>query len=294
MYKSQERGERTMLIPIIQTSDYCRSLLQKDSIGNIHSVYRKTINLQLAGHLFALQDCQSVLSPVSLITSLSAEEINHLGVRTDMDVKISSGAITIPQISDLSFSFSDSVTQDLRLAPTSKEPGVLIPLIQSSLDLSEGNGFSEIFRSSAGSDCLSDPVLKHAKHQINLCNSCLLEGRNEAAAEALRKMVGLGIGLTPSGDDFLCGVLAGLRLYGRESSPFSANLQKELQSHLMDTNDISRTFLVCALQGQFSLPVIRLTAKKQPLDILEEFSQIGHTSGLDTLCGLLYAISTCI
>lgn len=283
-----------MLIPIIQTSDYCRSLLQKDSIGNIHSVYRKTINLQLAGHLFALQDCQSVLSPVSLITSLSAEEINHLGVRTDMNVIISRGTITIPQISDLTFSFSDAAIQDLRLAPASGEPATLISLIQSALDLSEGNGFSGIFRSSAGSESLFDPVLEYAKRQINLCSSCLLEGRIEAAAEALRKMVGLGIGLTPSGDDFLCGVLAGIRLYGRESSSFYASLEKELESHLTDTNDISRTFLVCAMQGQFSLPVIQLTAKKVPLDILEEFSQIGHSSGLDTLCGLLYALSSCI
>ena len=111
------------------------------------------------------------------------------------------------------------------------------------------------------------------------------------AAHSLSSLIGLGIGLTPSGDDFLCGVLAGLILRNCTSHPFSLALQQQLTTRLPDTNDISQAFLNCALQGQYSEAVCSLGHAAEEAQLSAAFSAIGHSSGMDTLCGILYALT---
>lgn len=110
------------------------------------------------------------------------------------------------------------------------------------------------------------------------------------AAHNLSSLIGLGIGLTPSGDDFLCGVLAGFILRGMDCHPFAAAVREQLQQKLENTNDISRIFLHCALQGQFSEAVCSLTKATSPAKLSAAFHAIGHSSGMDTLCGILYVL----
>ncbi|MCD7993626.1 MAG: DUF2877 domain-containing protein, partial [Clostridia bacterium] len=100
-----------------------------------------------------------------------------------------------------------------------------------------------------------------------------------------------GIGLTPSGDDFLCGVLAGLILRGKENHPFALSLRREITSRRFDTNDISRAFLDCSVQCHFSPAVNSLADLPSSEGILKVFSAIGHSSGIDTLCGVAYGLS---
>ena len=110
------------------------------------------------------------------------------------------------------------------------------------------------------------------------------------AASSLVRLVGLGLGLTPGGDDFLCGVLAGLILCGRRQHPFALLLADEIAAHLNDTNKISAAFLACSLENQFSQAVNELRLCHSAAKILRIFCEIGHSSGTDTLCGIYYAI----
>ena len=59
----------------------------------------------------------------------------------------------------------------------------------------------------------------------------------------------------------------------------------------VDTNDISRAFLDCSVQHHFSLAVNSLTDLPSADRILNVFSAIGHSSGIDTLCGVAYGLS---
>ena len=100
--------------------------------------------------------------------------------------------------------------------------------------------------------------------------------------------MGLGIGLTPSGDDFLCGVLAGLILLGKQDTEDFHHLSTEISQNLTRTNAISTAFLRCAMEGQFSEAIVTLgsVAFSQSQQM---FHAIGHSSGADTLCGLYFA-----
>lgn len=113
-------------------------------------------------------------------------------------------------------------------------------------------------------------------------------------ADCLCHLIGLGIGLTPSGDDFLCGFLAGLRL-SDGSSVFLPFLEQHILHTLDRTNEISATFLRCAVLGQFSAPVHLLTDPDVTArQIYLAFSSIGHSSGIDTLCGIYIAFTASI
>ena len=76
-----------------------------------------------------------------------------------------------------------------------------------------------------------------------------------AAASSLNALIGLGAGLTPSGDDLLVGYLAGLWCTvrdRRERLQFVSDLGKEIIRLSQQTNDISRTYLYHASRGQVS------------------------------------------
>ena len=70
-----------------------------------------------------------------------------------------------------------------------------------------------------------------------------------AVCEHTAKLCGLGLGLTPSGDDWLAGWLVGMRL--RPSArDWQATGQAILAVAQQHTNLISLAFLQCAARGQ--------------------------------------------
>lgn len=96
----------------------------------------------------------------------------------------------------------------------------------------------------------------------------------------LEDLLGLGKGLTPSGDDFLIGFLAANRLARRNVS---------LNLDFNRTNYISGEFLRYALNGIFSEDLNEFLTKD--ISKIKNIISYGHTSGSDTLLGIYYAIN---
>lgn len=63
---------------ITRTSQYAFDFLNRHRRGVVHSVYKKTINLEMDGQLLAIQVSGSPLSPLSLITDQTAESLDTL------------------------------------------------------------------------------------------------------------------------------------------------------------------------------------------------------------------------
>lgn len=112
------------------------------------------------------------------------------------------------------------------------------------------------------------------------------DGGLEAAA---RRCVGLGFGLTPSGDDMLSGILSVLRCYGREDFEHAS---RAVLAAAPGTNDISRSYLVWACRGYATDAVMRtlqgLTKGGADLAV-RRLLKLGHTSGADILEGIIRA-----
>jgi hypothetical protein len=119
---------------------------------------------------------------------------------------------------------------------------------------------------------------------------------------ALSQLIGLGTGLTPSGDDFLVGYLAGLWCTVRNfvaRRRFVSKLGQLVFALSEKTNDISRTYLYYAASGQVSSrldslarEISRAQSTRLLLHVAESAMQSGHTSGTDAVTGLLFGLAT--
>lgn len=277
-----------MDIRITAAPVYVRQLLERHKRGAVHSVYRKTVNLLLGGQLIALQAADSPLSPISLITALTAQEMAALPIQTKDCAAISSGVIQIGENCYFSTENADSANLKLSSCLSGEELSVLEQRIFSVLGSRNAGSFELLF--SQPQKAGEIPFLAVAqRHLQDAAQSLLLSDWKEAAA-ALCRLIGLGPGLTPGGDDFLCGVLAGLILCKKDHHPFSLILHEAIAGNLADTLQISAAFLQCALEGQFSMAVCSLAAMPFPEEILAGFLKIGHSSGTDTLCGIAYLL----
>jgi hypothetical protein len=114
-------------------------------------------------------------------------------------------------------------------------------------------------------------------------------------------LIGLGPGLTPSGDDFLVGFLTGLRCMidkKEERLAFLSDLGKTVVCLSCQTNDISRIYLYHAVRGQVSSRLVALAKaiargedSSHLLQTAEDAMQVGHSSGMETVTGLLVGLS---
>lgn len=116
-----------------------------------------------------------------------------------------------------------------------------------------------------------------------------LAGRTEALT-AIDALIGLGPGLTPSGDDCLCGVMIALRYFGHAAAAGRLAAQV-LPSAATGTGLISTAYLRCAAAGQgsgvlFDALEALLAADGALLErSLDAIDNVGHTSGWDCLAG---------
>ena len=114
--------------------------------------------------------------------------------------------------------------------------------------------------------------------------------------------IGRGLGLTPSGDDCLTGVCAILSMVEGSKASFFKKLQSYLLELRTQKNDRCRLRILtlCNRREISSVPCLNMCAVlDQPrgnefLTALEEMKKIGHTSGVDTLLGMLIAIKAVI
>ena len=100
-------------------------------------------------------------------------------------------------------------------------------------------------------------------------------------------MLGLGYGLTPSGDDFIEGMVLVNEVLGSSSREIRPQIE-------MYENVFSKTMLLDALDGHYAMPVKRFgDALRGRWDVRSAalaLSSYGSTSGTDVLAGVWYAL----
>jgi len=106
--------------------------------------------------------------------------------------------------------------------------------------------------------------------------------------------VGLGEGLTPSGDDCLVGLLALLHVTGHLPWLCSPAVRAQFCQYVrLGTSQLSGEFVRCALDGHFAEPVVRLMRALCALDNGAWLTQaaalaaVGHSSGVDAMVGIV-------
>jgi uncharacterized protein DUF2877 len=141
-------------------------------------------------------------------------------------------------------------------------------------------------------DTPGDPLLQAALPPIRAIRSWMgaaLAG-SPAPPPPVESLVGLGPGLTPSGDDFLCGAMTALHYLGH--APIAQRLAlPTLPVAARDTNLISAAYLRCASAGHASIVLFDALESVVAGDDthlarrLDAVHAVGHTSGWDSLAG---------
>ena len=141
--------------------------------------------------------------------------------------------------------------------------------------------------------CVHNALTVHAQPALEALERWLA---GHALANEAAQLIGLGPGLTPSGDDYLGGVLVGLRWLGRGAQ--AESLWRWLEPRLERTGAISAAHLAAAAGGEaheaLHEVLDNLSAWQAP-DLhpsLSRLDAVGHTSGWDALAGIVAVART--
>lgn len=148
------------------------------------------------------------------------------------------------------------------------------------------------------SSCPATPLVRVAAPRIAALEGWIADriaGRATAREGAPVDLLGLGPGLTPSGDDLLCGVLIALDAACAHAARASLSSAILMSAHAA-TTPLSAQFLAAAVEGlgsealhQFIAHLISADLDRLPGSIAT-LGRIGHTSGWDALAGAVLAV----
>jgi len=138
------------------------------------------------------------------------------------------------------------------------------------------------------------PWTAHARPAVLALADWLRESGRRAAPAGpppVEALVGLGPGLTPSGDDFIGGALVALRTLGRVATADRLGRPALARARAGATGDISRAHLECAARGEAAAALhgaltALCRAEGEALGrALAGLDGLGHSSGWDMLAG---------
>lgn len=212
--------------------------------------------------------------------------------------------------SEFNVDFGDASTWTVPVVPAEtvleigKIPLRVETLFRYRFDLSQASGFGRLIPKilslafgRPGEEAETDPVLAFAWPVIHeIASACLLRDMPGLLQKA-GALVGLGEGLTPSGDDFLGGLLFSVNTIQR-LFPGLIYLDSSAQALFIEsarkrTHPISFTLLKDLAEGQAVEPLHELVGSllsDPPAESIRTAScltQIGHSTGWDLLAGAL-------
>jgi len=267
-------------------------------VGWVHSCYDSIINIRTPfGRLLTLQGEGRLNAPLALSLPGKIDQLLPFLPFGALMVQYVPGVDAPPAA--LKLVFSGAIEWDGRVRPVTSLTAFDLHRNADELDAwmmqqASGRGLAPLLpalRGTAGHDLspLGRKVLDALKP--------LLTGRQPSTLpllEAAAHLLGLGEGLTPSGDDLLVGLLVVLHMTGRLKavlpSPMHYRFLKEVTA---GTSDLSGEFIRCALEGEFCEPVVLLVrslfAREQhawPLHAVS-LAAMGHSSGIDAMVGIV-------
>lgn len=135
------------------------------------------------------------------------------------------------------------------------------------------------------------PFVERLQHSLR-------EGKLTDIARCMQAILGMGTGLTPSGDDVVAGSLLALTRWGHALAPgmeTKALVQEVVQAAYRKTTTLSANLIECAGQGQANERLVLaldgiLSGETDASTCAGYLAGWGNTSGLDVLAGMALAL----
>lgn len=250
--------------------------------ARIHSVFRSAINLATAGELVTIAPDEAGGLPNGILVA-GAADFQAQGIRAGMRVEIDSASVCIPDVG-LVIRLAHARAWSARMPAAD---GRRWPTRSAAVH-------ALAHRDAQGTDADAATVgllaMPAARERLDEVSRAVVRADRRAAAAAARLLVGLGPGLTPSGDDALAGMEAALHALGHPAAGFLAAALDDVTDR---TTAVSATLLRHAARGEFAERLHRLLAALLGEDdaalpgAIERAVAWGATSGMDGLVGVV-------
>lgn len=280
-----------------------RTKLKSKCIGSVHSVFNKVINFQTTnGQIYSILQYEIDNGPYSLRINSIDESFSDLNIKVNDAVKFESNYLCINafnvKMNDLNvwepneFKFNEKHLPAFR-----KNIEVFNETVHS--NGSPGGTYYYYFKNNFSSMPLYDASVVEKKlcYRISAFLWCI-QNEPEKVGFYIKKIIGFGYGLTPSGDDYLAGFITSLtKASSYKASSCVALIADVLKNKQISTTDISNMMIQASLEGKISermndfMECLLLHRCKERLkeSILTALS-VGSMSGTDFIIGIVDGI----
>jgi hypothetical protein len=252
----------------------------------VHGVFRSALNISTPGGLLTLA-CGAVGGLPNGIVVDGAPDFRSIGAREGMAAHIDARALRVDS-AGLAIDLGPAALWSPRLAvPVEPSPTLAARWRRRSnrVRLIAATG-GRIGGETLGTASRAAPILARV-------DEALRDGDPAGASNAARPLIGLGPGLTPSGDDALVGIEAGLWAIRSPMAGFTRDALDDLDGR---TTMVAATLLRHAAAGEFAERLHDLVGALLGADepaipaALERAIAWGATSGTDCLVGVLLGL----
>ncbi|WP_423188493.1 DUF2877 domain-containing protein [Alkalibacterium sp. f15] len=271
---------------------------EREFVGTVVNIFDKVINVEtsLPSSLITIANTQVISAPFMLKIS-DENDFNHLKQSVDIGDTFYFDEKGQISVNNDRLIFCSSTRWQCLLPLTEVNGSKLVDMLKevNSFLRNEGKsgGILNAYLSRATND---NEDLKFNSIYDNYFRQLLQQLSEQFDGDNLKKLIGLGVGLTPSGDDFIVGVLATLYSYDT-SRQFINGIKSQIskESILGKTTRVSTHMLTFALDGYFNEALLNLFSEKKQIDrSLKQLKSIGSTSGTDMLSGVSFALEQLI
>lgn len=279
-------------------------ILKEGAVGEVHSVFERAFNVLIGGELVGIARGDVSKGPFNITIDLSSDIDARSFVRKGMRVSVAGDSLVIGEELTILLKGAEvweprrgvtkaldveSVRRNLTLARElagGREEGLgqLVPHVES---IVSGAPFD---------DPQLNQVSRVALPHITVLASAVKSGDLRLVRQSAKNLVGLGPGLSPSTDDMLAGLMAGLRWTVNSFRGDVARvdeINRTIVTHVAgDTTLLSQQLLKHAARGEVNEAVgglLEAILAGEPKDVkvaAEKVLAIGESSGVDISVGI--------
>lgn len=292
-----------------------RELLNQNTTGKIHSAFERVFNIKFDDTLVGVARKDVYRSQINLITDVSTEEkMDGLGIRRGMRTRVERSKIIVGNVLEVSVEGAE-IWHSSKGVQNPPNPEVIKRNLEevkqkfSYRDIDQGIGqllphLDDILKSDSLDTTNFNIVAKKALPLIVKLVQSSMEGSSEKLKAASKGLIGLGLGLTPSGDDTLSGFMIS-RWWIANSFETKLNQIEEENASIKEqikdrTTLFSKQHLNYASKGRTNeavesfLKTILENRMKNIDPHINRVMRMGETSGADMMMGLLLGLETAL
>lgn len=276
-------------------SDYSKKILEVVCKFKVFSINSKAIYIKNDNNILSLQVRETALSPISLITNLDTFQSLDLDLGDFLIYKDENLYIFSKDREEKKFMiekksfYNSNINIYLKDFPAENYLKDVYANSKFLVFSKKTQGINQIFLQDIKANTF---IIEFIKNKLEKIENLLKNNEIENGLTRLADSVGLGVGLTPSMDDFLTGFISANFAFSKIDDKIFSSFTKKIRKNIDNTSPISGKFLELGLEGYFNKPIIDfyffLKNGGSFQKLQEEFSKVGSSSGVDAACGIYF------